>query len=231
MHRTGQTLAETEINFPESSAKIARELALETGSACAALVGVPFLTFALYVFMYEKFFGTAFDRGMIYILWGLVFVLVCFSIVSVWNTVKPIQETVNSSLTDFRNSRNRKTKLISSVNSLAQRLSDEEFSTHHGIAQTAREAAVEISRGKSATIVLANLAAQFPTLNSSASFQHAQQNAAHLEEQIDADLRRVNRLISAYNEIVTAFPTLLVAKRMGFVRREYLSDEEILVNE
>jgi len=152
-------------------------------------------------------------------------VIILFQLIPFYNLARPIEEALQAALTNFRNSTRRKKELVESVNSLAQKLANEEYGVHQGIATTAKEAAKEIARGGSAAIILANLASQFPSLNSSASFQTAQENADRVEQKIDSDLRELNSLITGYNYIVTMFPTVIFARLLGFRRMEHLSDE------
>lgn len=114
----------------------------------------------------------------------------------------------------------RKGGLNSQLLSVANKLSSVEMSTHTTITKDLSNAATEIGTSKSPSILLANLAAQFPTLNSNTSFLNVQQNAKEIEANIDSEVRGYNNVIATYNDAVRAFPTNVLAGWFGAAVRE-----------
>lgn len=56
----------------------------------------------------------------------------------------------------------------------------------------------------------------YPELQASANFMHLQRTLTELEEQISASRRALNAHVKAMNDLVHRFPTLIVARIMGF---------------
>jgi LemA protein len=64
---------------------------------------------------------------------------------------------------------------------------------------------------------------QYPQLQASANFLHLQKTLAEIEEQISAARRAFNAHVMALNNLAEQFPTLIVARLMGFSPMEHFA--------
>lgn len=77
---------------------------------------------------------------------------------------------------------------------------------------------------------LAFLGQKYPDLASISGYQEAMQNAISLNKDIAGTREMLNGNIRAYNDAITAFPALLVAKVLGYKEEKFVDEENIEKN-
>jgi LemA protein len=72
------------------------------------------------------------------------------------------------------------------------------------------------------------LAEDYPDLRASERFANLQTQLVEIEDALQAARRYYNAVVRDLNTLVASFPTLLVAGRFGFVRRDFFELESPL---
>jgi LemA protein len=70
------------------------------------------------------------------------------------------------------------------------------------------------------------VAEQYPDLKANTNFLALQNQIAEVEEQLQASRRVYNSNVSLYNQEIIVFPTSIVARHYGFVKRDFFEAEE-----
>lgn len=83
----------------------------------------------------------------------------------------------------------------------------------------------EANRLESALARLLVIVEQYPQLKADASFIRLQDELAGTENRIAVERMRYNELVRNYNQVVKTFPTVLVARFLGFSERAYFQAE------
>lgn len=70
------------------------------------------------------------------------------------------------------------------------------------------------------------VAENYPDLKASENFKVLQQSIADVEEHLQAARRLYNANISSYNQMVVVFPTSIIARMKGLIKKEFFESEE-----
>ncbi len=90
---------------------------------------------------------------------------------------------------------------------------------------TTEQRVAEANRLESALARLLVIVEQYPQLKADASFIRLQDELAGTENRIAVERMRYNELVRNYNQTVKTFPTVLVARFLGFGERAYFQAE------
>jgi LemA protein len=105
----------------------------------------------------------------------------------------------------------------------------EEVTTARAAAMRAEGPAESARAEEGLTAALLNLRAvaeRYPQLRATENFQQLNANLSDLEGQIQAARRTYNADVRAYNTKIQVFPNSTIAKRSGFLPREYFAVDE-----
>lgn len=70
------------------------------------------------------------------------------------------------------------------------------------------------------------VAESYPELKSSENYKTLQQSIADVEEHLQAARRLYNSNVSLYNQLLVSFPSSVIAKNKGMVKKEFFEAEE-----
>lgn len=71
------------------------------------------------------------------------------------------------------------------------------------------------------------VAENYPELKSSENYKTLQQSIADVEEHLQAARRLYNSNVSLYNQLLVSFPTSIVAKGKGMIKKDFFEIDEI----
>lgn len=75
------------------------------------------------------------------------------------------------------------------------------------------------------------IAENYPELKSSENYNTLQQSIVDVEEHLQAARRLYNSNVSLYNQYLVSFPSSVVAKSKGMVKKEFFDIDEIKTND
>ena len=71
------------------------------------------------------------------------------------------------------------------------------------------------------------VAENYPELKSSENYNTLQKSITDVEEHLQAARRLYNSNISLYNQMIVSFPTSVIAKNKGMVKKDFFEADEI----
>uniref|UniRef100_A0A2A4YQ49 LemA family protein n=1 Tax=OCS116 cluster bacterium TaxID=2030921 RepID=A0A2A4YQ49_9PROT len=154
-----------------------------------------------------------------------------FYIVGIYNNLHKLREPVRSAIATLNSSIQRKKELSKDLQQIAENIAAHETEVHGGVVAAMVYASEKIAESKNPSIILTNLAAQFPNLKSNVAFEAAQQASLVIENKIDEGTARQNELADIYHQEFEKFPVNLIANIFGFSRLTYRGDTQSITPE
>lgn len=157
--------------------------------------------------------------------------MVFFYSVGIYNNLHQLKEPVLSANATLNSSIQRKKELSKDLVQIAENLVSHERDVHGGVVAAMVYASEKIAESKNPSIILTNLAAQFPNLKSNVAFETAQRALLVIENKIDEGLTKRNELADIYNMKRKGFPAILIASIFGFPELTYRDDAQSIALE
>ena len=164
-----------------------------------------------------------------------VVVILGMMLISGYNNLVKISESVNSSWSQVQNQLQRRADLIPNLVETVQGYAAQEKDIFTQVAEARAKLAGAVSVGEAAdadqamTGALGRLLAiaeNYPQLKSDANFRALQDELAGTENRIAVARMDYNNSVQVYNAKIKTFPTSLYAGLFGFLQRDYFQASE-----
>ncbi len=147
-----------------------------------------------------------------------------------YNRLVTTSEQVNNAWAQVENVLQRRADLIPNLVETVKGFASQEREIFEHVAEarsrlagatTPQEAAAANAGLTSALGRLLAIVENYPQLKSNENFIRLQDELAGTENRVAVERRRYNEAVREYNTMIRRFPTLLVARLLGFAEREY----------
>ena len=179
-------------------------------------------------------------RGLLGILVVIAIVVVLGVIISGWyigtrNTLVTLEETIDGSWAEIDNQLQRRTDLIPNLVNTVKGYATQEREVFTQIAEarsklagagTVGEKAQGYNQLETALGRLLVIVERYPELKSNVNFIRLQDELAGTENRIAVARKRYNDSVRTFNTKIRRFPSSVVARQMGFEKKEYFQIEE-----
>lgn len=165
---------------------------------------------------------------------GVVVVLILF-LISGYNSVVKMSESVDSSWSQVENQLQRRADLIPNLVQTVKGYAahEEGIFTQVADARARLAGAATVSEASQADQALTSavgrllaIAENYPQLKADANFRALQDELAGTENRVATARMDYNNAVQVYNAKIKTFPTLIYAKLFGFEQRDYFKAEE-----
>ena len=179
-------------------------------------------------------------RGLLGILVVIAIVVVLGVIIGGWyigtrNTLVTLEETIDGSWAEIDNQLQRRTDLIPNLVNTVKGYATQEREVFTQIAEarsklagagTVGEKAQGYNQLETALGRLLVIVERYPELKSNVNFIRLQDELAGTENRIAVARKRYNDSVRTFNTKIRRFPSSVVARQMGFEKKEYFQIEE-----
>jgi len=178
-----------------------------------------------------------------YIVWGVLALLVIY-LISLYNGLVNMRESVNSAWANVENQYQRRSDLVPNLVSTVKGAADFEKSTLQAVVDArARATSIQVdpnkltpeklqefqqAQGALSTAIgrLLAVAENYPQLKAVDAFRDLQAQLEGTENRINEARRQFNEAAQSYNAGLQRFPRVIFARLFGFQPRAYFQSEE-----
>jgi len=143
-----------------------------------------------------------------------------------WNNLVKLDEDVNSAWAQVENQVKRRADLIPNIVETVKGYASHEKETFTEITKARAELAEANDELTEAIQKLNVVVENYPELKANQNFLDLQAQLEGTENRIATERMRYNKTVETYNQKVRRFPTNIIAKILGFEKRDYFEVSE-----